>query len=77
MKSFLRNCVKKVVSYLTEDRPCYRCAAVAKASYAGYDYCRICRDVVLTMQSAVHHDPPFGFPGSKGYVEFPKKEESK
>jgi hypothetical protein len=31
------------------------------------DYCRVCLDVVQVMHPAVAHDPPFGFPGQRGY----------
>lgn len=48
-------------------RRCYRCARTAVGTFMGLDYCRICIDVVPTMYPAVSHDPPYGFPGSKGY----------
>lgn len=55
--------------------PCYRCGveAVDGCEYMGLHYCRICRDVVSMTYPAVQHDPPYGFPGSQGYLEFPKK----
>lgn len=54
--------------------PCYRCGTEADCDYMGLHYCHVCRDVVMVMQSAVQHDPPYGFPGNKGYLEFPRKE---
>lgn len=58
-------------------RPCFRCAAPATTDYMGLHYCRICRDVVNAMSAAVRHDPPFGFPGAEGYLEFPEPEHKK
>ena len=51
--------------------PCYRCAAVATTDYMGLRYCLMCRVVVVQMLPGVRHDPPYGFPGSSGYLEFP------
>lgn len=55
--------------------PCYRCgkklAGHEQKDLAGYHYCITCRDVVSIMMAAVSHDPPFGFPGAKGYLEIP------
>lgn len=52
---------------------CYRCALPLRGNdiheYMGLKYCEICRDVVLAMINVVHHDPPFGFPGNRGYLE--------
>lgn len=59
---------------LRKDRPCYRCAEKASGEYMGLHYCTICCDVVMMTMGAVKHDPPFGYPGSPGYLEFPKKE---
>lgn len=55
-------------------KPCYRCGIEASETFAGYDYCSICKKVVSVMQSVVRHDPPFGFPGASGYTEFPGRE---
>lgn len=52
---------------------CYRCAAPAVCRHMGIDYCFMCREVVVTMMSAVSFDPPFGFPGAPGYLEAPKE----
>lgn len=54
--------------------PCYRCGGLASAEYMGLHYCGMCRQVVMAMISAVQHDPPYGFPGAQGYLEFPGKE---
>lgn len=56
-------------------RPCYRCGGMAEVEYMGLHYCRMCRTVVVAMISSVQHDPPYGFPGAGGYLEFPEKEE--
>jgi hypothetical protein len=48
-------------------RRCYRCALPAKGTYMGLDYCPTCLTVVPMMMPAVSHDPPFGFPGQRGY----------
>jgi len=57
-------------------RPCYRCGAISDpdCDYMGLHYCHVCRDVVVAMINVVQHDPPYGFPGNKGYLEFPEKE---
>ena len=57
-----------------EEKPCYRCGGVAEAEFMGLHYCNMCRVVVTSMLSTVQHDPPYGFPGAKGYLEFPEKE---
>lgn len=57
-------------------RPCYRCRTPAEVFHAGYFYCEMCRDVIVATIGSVGHDPPFGFPGQKGYVEFPKDREN-
>ena len=54
------------------DVPCYRCGVEASTEYMGLHYCMMCRIVVVQTIGAVRHDPPFGFPGSPGYLEFPK-----
>lgn len=51
--------------------PCYRCATPAEVDYMGLKYCLMCRIMVVQMLPAVRHDPPYGFPGATGYVEFP------
>jgi len=48
-------------------RLCYRCARPAKRAFMALDYCLLCSQVVPMMYPAVRHDPPFGFPGAKGY----------
>lgn len=55
-------------------KPCYRCAAVARTEFMGLHYCLMCREMVSRVYPAALHDPPFGFPGSRGYLEFPAKE---
>ena len=54
-------------------RPCYRCGAVARTEYMGLRYCHMCRAVIMQILPAVRHDPPYGFPGSPGYLAFPEK----
>lgn len=56
-------------------RPCYRCAAVATKDFMGLHYCIMCREMVSRIYPAALHDPPFGFPGSRGYLEFPQEQE--
>lgn len=56
-----------------EMKPCYRCAAIATAPFMGLDYCIMCRMVVVQMLPVVRHDPPYGFPGAPGYLEFPEE----
>lgn len=58
-------------------RPCYRCAVPTTIEYMGLPYCMMCRYVVIQMLPAVRHDPPFGFPGSPGHVEFPDNHQEK
>jgi hypothetical protein len=54
--------------------PCYRCGEVeGDAEYMGLHYCKMCRMVVSTVYACVRHDPPFGFPGAAGYLDFPEK----
>lgn len=53
--------------------PCYRCRAVATHEFMGVHYCIMCVTVVSRMMAAVRHDPPFGFPGSNGYLNFPEE----
>lgn len=53
-------------------RPCYRCGVEATTDFMGLHYCSVCRIVVFRILPSVRHDPPFGFPGSSGYLEFPK-----
>lgn len=53
--------------------PCYRCSVEATDEYMGLHYCFMCRMVIVQTIGAVRHDPPFGFPGSPGYTEFPMK----
>jgi hypothetical protein len=54
--------------------PCYRCGEVeGNEEYMGLHYCFMCRMVIVQTIGAVRHDPPFGFPGSPGYTEFPAK----
>jgi len=55
-------------------KPCYRCGGVAEVEYMGLHYCEMCRLVIVAMISTVQHDPPYGFPGARGYLEFPEKE---
>ena len=51
--------------------PCYRCARKATVEYMGLHYCYMCRHVVMMVSASVRHDPPYGFPGSPGYLDFP------
>lgn len=60
---------------LGRKRPCYRCAAVATRVFLGLHYCVMCEQVIMRTQGAVNHDPPFGYPGSPGYLEFPVEKE--
>lgn len=53
-------------------RPCFRCGVLATDEYMGFHYCRMCSIVVARMFPAVRHDPPYGFPGGPGYLEFPE-----
>ena len=54
--------------------PCYRCGEVeGDAEYMGLHYCQMCRIVISSTYAGVRHDPPFGFPGSPGYLDFPQK----
>lgn len=55
-------------------RPCFRCALVAQAEFMGLHYCLMCRMVVAQMLPVVRHDPPYGFPGASGYLEFPEEQ---
>ena len=59
-----------------EVSPCYRCAAVATKEFMGLHYCFMCREMVSRVYPAAVHDPPFGFPGSRGYLEFPAEEKN-
>lgn len=56
-----------------EEHPCYRCGGLASVEYMGLHYCEMCRNVIVAMIAAVQHDPPYGFPGAKGYLDFPKE----
>jgi len=47
---------------------CYRCARPADVQYMGLDYCWICREVIISLAWLIVTDPPFGFPGAKGYL---------
>ncbi len=58
-------------------RPCYRCGIIADRSYMGLDYCTMCCVVVVQMLPAVRHDPPYGFPGASGCMEFKEPSEAK
>lgn len=74
----LQNTRRFIKKLLEEPVPCYRCGTVkAVAKFAGFDYCRICADVVPSMYPLVAHDPPFGFPGGKGHTTFVKEVERK
>lgn len=54
--------------------PCYRCGGEAQVDYMGLHYCEMCRNVIVRMIATVQHDPPYGFPGAQGYLEFPSEE---
>lgn len=54
-------------------KPCYRCGVLATTDYMGLHYCLMCRVMVVQMLQAVRHDPPFGFPGGPGYLDWPKE----
>lgn len=54
-------------------KPCYRCAIIATDQFMGVDYCVLCKIVVARMLPVVRHDPPYGFPGAPGYLEFPEE----
>ncbi len=54
-------------------KPCYRCGILAVTDFMGVPYCTICRLVVARMLPVVRHDPPFGFPGATGYLDWPEK----
>lgn len=69
----LRKIEQQVV---VREHPCYRCRDLATEEFRGLHYCRICRDVVMMTSGVVAHDPPFGYPGSPGYLEFPRKKEA-
>lgn len=69
----LRKVERRMVS---KENPCYRCRTLATEEFRGLHYCRICRDVVMATSGVVAHDPPFGYPGSPGYVEFPDRKEA-
>ena len=55
-------------------KPCYRCAEIAVVEYMGLHYCIMCRTAVVSAYPMVRHDPPYGFPGAPGYLEFPDHE---
>lgn len=57
--------------------PCYRCAVEATTEYMGLHYCMMCRAVVIQMLPGVRHDPPYGFPGASGYLDFLVEEKKK
>ena len=54
-------------------RPCYRCGDIATGEYMGLRYCIVCRIVIINVFPTVRHDPPFGFPGAAGYLDWPKE----
>ena len=58
--------------FLLRKKPCYRCGGNATVQYMALDYCRICREVIMRMMPMVGMGGMFGFPGSTGYLEFPK-----
>jgi hypothetical protein len=64
--------VGKNFQRITSPNPCYRCADVATTDFGGYHYCLMCRIVIIQALPAVRHDPPFGFPGAPGYLDWPK-----
>lgn len=71
------SCVLAVIAWRSSRQkpwPCYRCGGPATVEYMGLHYCGMCRQVIVAMIGTVGHDPPYGFPGAKGYLEFPKKE---
>ena len=51
--------------------PCYRCARPSVVEYMALRYCFMCREVIVAMIAAVRHDPPYGFPGAPGYLDYP------
>lgn len=54
--------------------PCYRCGeVVAETEYMGLRYCLMCRIVVIRAYPMVAHDPPYGFPGAPGYLDWPER----
>jgi hypothetical protein len=59
---------------VSQVHPCYRCGILATEEYMGLHYCVICQLVVVRMIGAVRQDPPFGFPGASGYLQFPNPE---
>ena len=48
--------------------PCYRCGKRASTEYMGLAYCPVCRDVIVATLPGLRGEPPFGFPGSSGYL---------
>lgn len=61
-----------------EIHPCYRCGTIAAAGeFMGLWYCKMCLVVVPRMLSVVRNDPPFGFPGADGHLEFVAEEKKK
>lgn len=55
-------------------RPCYRCGIVSTTEFMNIRYCGMCRTVVARMLPVVYHDPPYGFPGGPGYLDFREEE---
>ena len=54
--------------------PCYRCGEVlGETEYMGLHYCLMCRIVIVQTYQAVQHDPPYGFPGAPGYLDWPER----
>jgi hypothetical protein len=68
------SCILVVTARAKPSWPCYRCGGPATVEYMGLHYCGMCRQVIVAMIGTVGHDPPYGFPGAKGYLEFPGKE---
>lgn len=61
-------------------KPCYRCGEISTRDFMGLNYCAMCHVVVVRMLPVVRHDPPYGFPGASGYLEFsdvPRQTEGK
>lgn len=69
------NSIPQMGSFATKIYPCYRCRVEASQEFMGLHYCTWCMAAVTAMYPAVKDDPPFGFPGSQGYLDFQEEEE--
>lgn len=71
----MRGRISSIPTLHKTPRPCFRCGVVATDEYLSIPYCMICKEVVAMTLPGVRSDPPYGFPGSPGYFDWPEKKE--